>query len=201
MKFKFDKNLDYQLEAINSIVEIFDTGENSINNQEEFKMQSSPVVANELEIDEARILKNVKAIQKQNQINPVAAPGSLDFSVEMETGTGKTYVYLRTILELNRKYGLKKFIILVPSVAIREGVLKTIQQTKEHFEQLYNNKFGYFTYDSKKLSRVRDFTQSLGIQIMIMTIQSFNKETKLFQQGWRNIINGPRRFPRLSFVG
>ena len=182
MKFKFDKNLDYQLEAINSIVEIFDTGKNSINNQEEFKLQSSPIVANELEINEARILKNVQVIQKQNQIEPVNILTSLDFSVEMETGTGKTYIYLRTMLELNQKYGLKKFIVLVSSVAIREGVLKTIQQTKEHFENLYNAKYGYFAYDSKKLSRVREFTQSLGIQIMIMTIQSFNKDQNIMRQ-------------------
>jgi len=181
MKFKFDKNLDYQLEAISSILDIFDTGKNSINNQE-FKLQTSSIVSNELEIDQARILKNVQVIQKQNQIEPVTALSSLDFSIEMETGTGKTYVYLRTLLELNQKYGLKKFIILVPSVAIREGVLKTIQQTKEHFETLYNTKFGYFAYDSKKLTRVRDFTQSLGIQIMIMTIQSFNKDQNIMRQ-------------------
>jgi len=105
-----------------------------------------------------------------------------DFSIEMETGTGKTYVYLRTILELNQKYGLKKFIILVPSVAIREGVLKTIEQTKEHFRELYNVGFGSFAYDSSKLSKVREFAQSLDIQIMIMTIQSFNSDDRVMRQ-------------------
>lgn len=182
MKFKFDKNLDYQLEAIGSIVDIFDTGENVINGSEEFKLQSLPFVGNQMEIDQAKILTNVQAIQTKNKIEQYSELNSLDFSVEMETGTGKTYVYLRTILELNKKYGLKKFIILVPSVAIREGVLKTIEQTKDHFNQLYNTGFGFFAYDSKKLSRVREFTKSLGIQIMIMTIQSFNKDQNIMRQ-------------------
>ncbi|MFC1645493.1 DEAD/DEAH box helicase family protein, partial [Patescibacteria group bacterium] len=106
-----------------------------------------------------------------------------DFSIEMETGTGKTYVYLRTIFELNRKYGLKKFIILVPSVAIREGVLKTLEQTRDHFLDLFEGVgFGYFSYDSKKLSQVREFIQSLDVQIMIMTIQSFNKDANIMRQ-------------------
>ena len=126
MKFKFNKKLDYQIEAINAVTEIFETGKNLLNSKEVFELQSSPIISNGLEIDKRRVLENLKNIQKQNNIDEVTDLGSMDFSVEMETGTGKTYVYLRTILELNKKYGLKKFIILVPSVAIREGVLKTI---------------------------------------------------------------------------
>lgn len=182
MKFKFDKNLDYQLEAISSIIDIFDTGENVVNSREEFKLQNTAIVGNLLDADTDRLLMNVQSIQKRNDVEPVNGLGSLDFSVEMETGTGKTYIYLRTILELNQKYNLKKFIVLVPSVAIREGVLKTIRQTKDHFEELYPAGFSYFAYDSKKLSRVREFTQSLGIQIMIMTIQSFNKDKNIMRQ-------------------
>jgi len=205
MKFKFLPKLDYQLEAIDSIVDIFDSGKNIAGGVEGFELQgTSAVVKNELEIDRARILANVHAIQSRNKIplaemfggmgiSPigvdmmgVGAPSVLkygsDFSVEMETGTGKTYVYLRTILELNKKYGLKKFIILVPSVAIREGVLKTIEQTKEHFRDLYGNSFGYFAYDSGKLARVRGFVQDINVQIMIMTIQSFNKDTNILRQ-------------------
>ncbi|PJA56091.1 type III restriction endonuclease subunit R, partial [Candidatus Roizmanbacteria bacterium CG_4_9_14_3_um_filter_33_18] len=182
MKFKFNKNLDYQIEAINAVAEIFETGKNLINNKETFELQSSPIISNELEVDKIRILENLKNIQKQNNIEEVEKLDSMDFSVEMETGTGKTYVYLRTILELNKKYNLKKFIILVPSVAIREGVLKTIEQTKEHFREIYNTHFGYFSYDSKKLSRVREFAQSINIQIMIMTIQSFNKDSNIMRQ-------------------
>jgi len=182
MKFKFNKNLDYQIEAIIAVVDIFETGRNLLNNKEEFSLQSSPIIANELEIDKERILRNFQSIQSQNKIETVEKLDSMDFSVEMETGTGKTYVYLRTILELNKKYGVKKFIILVPSLAIREGVLKTIEQTKEHFREIYNTHFGYFAYDSKKLSRVREFAQSINIQIMIMTIQSFNKDSNIMRQ-------------------
>ena len=183
MKFKFTKNLDYQIEAIDAIAEIFDLGKNIVKMSERFELQSfSPIVANKLDIEQERILKNVQMIQGQNGVEPIERLDSMDFSIEMETGTGKTYVYLRTALELNQKYGLKKFIILVPSVAIREGVLKTIEQTKEHFRELYGNGFGYFAYDSGRLSRVREFAQSLDVQIMIMTIQSFNKDKTIMRQ-------------------
>jgi type III restriction enzyme len=183
MKFKFTKNLDYQLDAIDAVVGIFDTGRNIVKKEGDFVLQNArAIIGNELEVDEGRILKNVQALQEQNKIEPkVEKVESLDFSVEMETGTGKTYVYLRTVLELNQKYGLKKFIILVPSVAIREGVLKTIEQTKDHFREIYNTNFGYFAYDSDKLSQVRDYIQSNDIQIMIMTIQSFNADTRVLR--------------------
>ena len=85
------------------------------------------------------ILNNVQKIQTENGLEPVTELSGLNFSVEMETGTGKTYVYLRTLFELNARYGWKKFIIVVPSVAIREGVLNTIELTKEHFQSLYGN--------------------------------------------------------------
>lgn len=182
MKFKFNKNLDYQLEAISAVTEIFETGKNLIQNNKSFELQATPITSNELEVDETRIFENLINIQNQNDVDVVEKLDSMDFSVEMETGTGKTYVYLRTILELNIKYGLTKFIILVPSVAIREGVLKTIEQTKEHFREIYNTHFSYFAYDSKKLSQVREFAQSINIQIMIMTIQSFNKDSNIMRQ-------------------
>jgi type III restriction enzyme len=185
MKFKFDKNLDYQIEAIKSIVDIFDTGKNIIQDKNIFEMQTiGKVVSNELEIDKERILSNVQVIQENNKLKDDISEKlkSLDFSIEMETGTGKTYVYLRTIFELNQKYDLKKFIILVPSVAIREGVLKTLEQTKQHFRELFNTWCGFFAYDSKKLFRVAEFVQSLDIQIMVMTIQSFNNDTTIMRQ-------------------
>lgn len=95
----------------------------------------------------------------------------------METGTGKTYVYLRTLFELNQKYGFKKFIIVVPSVAIREGVLSSITLMRDHFRGLYNNiPFDHFVYSSKDLSKVRQFTTSNEIQIMIINIQAFQKD-------------------------
>lgn len=183
MKFKFNKNLDYQIEAINSIVDIFNIGENTfIERSSTWNLQNpTPIVQNELitNKEDGRMFKNVQSIQEQNKIEPVKELDSLDFSVEMETGTGKTYVYLRTILELYKKYNLKKFIILVPSVAIREGVLKTLNQTEDHFHEMYGVGYNYFAYDSQQLSQVREFAQSIDVQIMIMTIQSFAGDDRL----------------------
>src|SRR6185437_5718285 len=119
-----------------------------------------------------------------------------NFSTEMETGTGKTYVYLRTIFELSQKYGFKKFIIVVPSVAIREGTLKNIDITGDHFKALYNNiEFSHFVYDSKRPSRLRQFATSNQLQIMVINIDAFNKDTNIFNQE-RNQLNGysPRDF-------
>lgn len=220
MKFKFNKNLDYQLEAIQSIVDIFDTGKNIIQTDIDFRLQSEmAVVANQLEIDDKRIVRNMNAIQEMNgiektEVHPCGGFGSsafgsatfggvakvnhsFDFSVEMETGTGKTYVYLRTIFELNKKYGLKKFIILVPSVAIREGVLKTIEQTKAHFREIYNVGFGHFAYDSSKLSKVKNFASSFDIQIMVMTIQAFNSDLNIMRQT-PDRFNGDRPIDRVA---
>lgn len=187
MKFKFAKNLEHQTGAINAIVDVFDTGKNLMKVEDSFFRNSvSKIIANELEVDPKSILENVQTIQRQNKIDGITETTdgieSMDFSIEMETGTGKTYVYLRTILDLNKKYGLKKFIILVPSVAIREGVLKTIEQTKEHFRDMYNVGFNSFAYDSSKLAQVREFAQGLDLQIMIMTIQSFNSGTTVMKQ-------------------
>jgi type III restriction enzyme len=180
MKFIFTKNIDYQLDAITSTVNLFDTGKNIIKTEDIFTLQgATQIISNNLEIDENRIYKNLQSIQKTNNIETSNDLKNLDFSIEMETGTGKTYVYLRTILELNEKYNLKKFIILVPSVAIREGVLKTLEQTKTHFKDIYNTNFGYFAYDSNKLNKIRDFAQSNDIQIMIMTVQSFAGNERL----------------------
>ena len=95
----------------------------------------------------------------------------------METGTGKTYVYLRTVFELNQRYGFTKFVIVVPSVAIKEGVYKTLQMTEEHFRGLYANvPFDYFLYDSAKLGQVRNFATSPNIQIMVVTVGAINKK-------------------------
>ena len=186
MKFQFSQNLDYQLEAINSIVDIFDTGENLYQHDGSFELKAqSPVVANELDIENDQIRKNVERLQEQNKIEKGQAgeeSNLTDFSVEMETGTGKTYVYLRTALELHKRYGLSKFIILVPSVAIREGVMKTIDQTREHFRELYNTPFNDFAYDSRKPSEVRHFSHTPDVQFMVMTIQSFNKDTNVMRQ-------------------
>lgn len=183
MKLKFDPSLEYQRDAINAIVDVFDgqpvsqTGFALSLAADAGLFQSELGVGNNLSLSDETVLANVHKIQEANDIEKVSALQGREFSIEMETGTGKTYVYLRTIFELNKAYGFKKFIIVVPSVAIREGVLKSIEMTKEHFCTLYDNvPFDYFVYDSKKLGQVRQFATSNQIQIMIINIQSFQKD-------------------------
>ena len=106
-----------------------------------------------------------------------------NFSVEMETGTGKTYIYLRTIRELSEKYGFRKFIVVTPSVAVREGVLKAMQITRAHFSDLYPaNPCEGFRYDSGKLNNVRDFANSPDLKIMVMTMAAFNKDANVIRR-------------------
>lgn len=107
----------------------------------------------------------------------------LNFSVEMEKGTGKTYVYLRTIFALSQKYGFKNFAIVVPSVAIREGTLKNVQITADHFKGIYNNiEFEHFVYNSQTASQLRQFASSNKFQIMVINIDAFNKHANKFNQ-------------------
>ena len=159
MKFKFDGNLDFQLETINAIVDIF-KGQRRNGKSLPFIAENG-IIPNELNIGEKKIFENLKEVQTNNNIKTNGHLEGMDFTIEMETGTGKTYVYLRTILELNRKYGFQKYIIIVPSVAIREGVLKSLQITKQHLKQIYDNaSYNFYEYDSKKLSRIRQFSRN-----------------------------------------
>ena len=185
MKLHFDSNQQYQLDAIRAVTDIFegqDLFENS-SNTEGILMKMS--FENELTIDEEQILKNVKAIQQRNGIENTASDLlGMNFSVEMETGTGKTYVYLRTIYELNKLYGFRKFVIVVPSIAIREGVLKNLQITHEHFQSLYDKtSLNFEVYESKKVSSLRNFAMSNAIQVLVLNIDAFAKD--------ENIINKP----------
>src|SRR6056297_2446587 len=166
MKLKFDANLDYQKEAFQSVVDIFDGQpleqgeyEISLNDQVGFIEQNELGIGNQLSLSKSQILENVRAVQERNQIERVPELqggdyiNGMNFTTEMETGTGKTYVYLRSIFELNQKYGFTKFIIVVPSVAIKEGVYKSLQITEEHFKFKYDNvPYSYFVYDSSKLN-------------------------------------------------
>lgn len=190
MKIKFDPSLEYQHHAIGAVVDVFD-GQPIVQSSFEISqttgglglVQTELAVGNALSLDADKILENVRAIQERNDIEMVAALQGMDFSIEMETGTGKTYVYLRTIFELNKKYGFKKFIIVVPSIAIREGVLKSIEMMEDHFRTLYDNvPFKSFVYDSKKLEKVNAFAKDNSLQIMIINIQSFQREANIFNQ-------------------
>ena len=133
-------------------------------------------IGNRLTLLDDEIFQNLKAIQLRNGLQPSDSLDSGDFTVEMETGTGKTYVYLRTIFELNKRYGFTKFVIVVPSIAIKEGVYKSLQITEEHFRALYSGTpFEYFLYDSAKLGQVRNFATSPQIQVMVLTVGAINK--------------------------
>ena len=161
MKLKFDSNLDYQTEAVNAVTDLFN-GQNSMHQyftvSGQSTLDSSQGIGNKIDISNEDILENLRKVQSYHKLAPSETLPSLDFNIEMETGTGKTYVYLKTIFELNKKYNFTKFIIVVPSVAIKEGVNKTIEITKEHFKGLYDNViYDHFVYDSSKLEQVRNF--------------------------------------------
>jgi type III restriction enzyme len=184
MKLKFDPTLQYQQDAVNAVVNVF-TGQPFVQSaatafqslQIGGLFQTELGMGNSLNLVDDDLLKNVQIVQEANDIEKVGSLQGREFSIEMETGTGKTYVYLRSVFELNKVYGFKKFIIVVPSVAIREGVLKSIDITKEHFQTLYDKvPFDHFVYDSKRLGKVRQFASSNQIQIMIINIQSFQKD-------------------------
>ncbi len=118
-------------------------------------------MGNRLTLPDDRILRNLNDVQLRNSLPPSPNLDSDDFTVEMETGTGKTYVYLRTMLELNKRFGFSKFVIVAPSVAIKEGVYKSLQITRDHFRSLYSGApYEYFLYDSAKLGQVRNFATS-----------------------------------------
>lgn len=184
MKIKFDSNQQYQLDAINSVVGIFE-GQPLAQSAYEIRLEGTEGIlqwselglANGLALSENAILDNLRKVQEQNGLQPSTVLEGLNFTVEMETGTGKTYVYLRTMYELSARYGLKKFVIVVPSVAIREGVMKSIELTKAHFQSLYGNQpLDAWIYDSKQVSRLRQFATSNQMQLLIINIDAFNKK-------------------------
>lgn len=195
MKLKF-VDQPYQTDAVNAICDIFDgsevkdslfTIENNQNKKYSSYEQSSLGLtgdsyeyyighSNKVSIDDFTMLENVQKIQERNDIQMSKGLQEKNFSIEMETGTGKTYVYTKTILELNKRYGFTKFIIVVPSIAIKEGVNSSLNATKEHFMEKYDNVvYNYFVYDSNHLERVREFATSTNIEIMIINIDAFRK--------------------------
>lgn len=189
MEFHFDPNQQYQLDAIQAIVGVFEgqplnDGDFSFSFNDQSQWFQDGGVGNNLTLDEEQILKNVQAIQTANEIPVADELDGMHFSIEMETGTGKTYVYLRTIYELSKTYGFRKFVIVVPSIAIREGVLKNLEVTFDHLQGIYDKVPVHFeVYDSKRVSNVRNFAISNTIQILVINIDSFAKD--------ENIINKP----------
>lgn len=189
MKLHFEPNLDYQLEAIEAVCDLFRGQEicrteftvTKLSEQVTMPVEgleaASIGVGNRLTLLDDEILTNLREVQLRNQLRPSDELISGDFTIEMETGTGKTYVYLRTILELNKRYGFTKFIIVVPSIAIKEGVYKSLQITADHLKSLYAGvPYDYFLYDSTKLGQVRNFATSSTVQIMVVTVGAINKK-------------------------
>ena len=187
MKLHFEPDLDFQLQAVEAVCDLFRGQEvcrteftvarNPAERQERLGFAQNDLgIGNRLTLLDEEILKNLQAVQLRNGLPCSASLDSGDFTVEMETGTGKTYVYLRTIFELHKRYGFAKFVIVVPSVAIKEGVYKSLQITEEHFRAIYSGTpCEYFLYDSAKLGQVRNFAASPQIQIMVMTVGAINK--------------------------
>lgn len=202
MKLKF-KNQEFQTDAASSIVDLFKGQEKLQSTFEITNIESTDLfnqnefgVSNVVKISKEELLNNMHEIQRKNNLpltdDIVDENGALhlSFSEEMETGTGKTYVYTKTIFELNKRYGFTKFIIVVPSVAIREGVHKSLEVTREHFENQYDNvPYRYFIYNSSKLSDVRQFATSSNIEIMIINIDAFKKAENIINQA-QDKLNG-----------
>lgn len=213
MKFKFDAKQEYQVQAIDSVTNLFEGQPNDAGDflttfhtervLPETSNQALDIdlseeigaVGNNFLLDEATVLDNLKVVQNEQGLEPAKELiDGLQFDIEMETGTGKTYVYLRTIFELAEKYNFTKFVILVPSVAIREGVKTSIELMHDHFRKLYPAlPFDYMVYSGKNAEEVQSFATSTSIQIMIMTIGSVRgRGNNLIMNQTRDKLNGLR---------
>jgi type III restriction enzyme len=176
LKLKFIQQ-DFQTDAVDAVCALFDGQQRRIGGDGlEPEYFTGIGAANVLHIDDEKIIENMHSVQRKNHLPLTDGLQGRQFSIEMETGTGKTYVYTKTIYELNCRYGFTKFIIVVPGVAVREGVCKSLQITQEHFALLYDHvPCRYFIYNSGKLWDVRRFAASANIEIMIINIDAFRK--------------------------
>ncbi len=192
MKFKFTIQ-PYQTEAVESVINVFAGQpfndrftyrrdaqiERDVTNWKMTDEELYMGFANaRVQLDKGQLLENIHRIQTYNNIrlsDTIASNGlgACSLDVEMETGTGKTYVYIKTMFELNKQYGWSKFIVVVPSIAIREGVYKSFEIMQEHFMEYYGKKARVFVYDSKNLAQIDNFSQSADINVMIINIQAF----------------------------
>lgn len=195
MKLKFKKQ-QYQEDASLSVVKCFEgqpkairqdligRREKKIDLTNWNKSSVEDIISfgnNRIMITREDLRKNIRLVQKQNNLEYTDNQGYENYSIEMETGTGKTYTYIKTMYELNKAYDWSKFIVIVPSIAIREGVLKSFQITEEHFQELYKKKIRYFVYnsnDSSNIANINNFAEDNSIQVMIMNYQAFNTKSK-----------------------
>lgn len=192
MKLRF-KHQKFQADAAKAVVNVFagqpylrpsymmDRGsgnyQQSLTEEEEFTGWSNQKIVPEL--NDRLILEHINTIQRANQIKPsTKLEGRFNLTIEMETGVGKTYTYIKTMYELNRAYGWSKFIVVVPSIAIREGVYKSFQVTQEHFAEEYGKKIRFFIYNSTQLTEIDRFASDNSINVMIINSQAFNAKDK-----------------------
>lgn len=221
MKFNF-RIQDYQTEAVNAVVDCFrgQRYSNSVNYirdmgtfmnksvlEDQIGMELSTSEDDDIfndtgfkneniSLSRKELLANIKSVQQRNNVNIsdslVGSFGACSLDIEMETGTGKTYVYIKTMYELNQNYGWSKFIIVVPSIAIREGVKKSLEMTQDHFMEAYQKKIRFFIYDSKNLNQLDSFSSDSGINVMIINMQAFNTSLKEGGRGDARIIYSKR---------
>ena len=195
MRLQFKKQ-QFQLDAVSAIADLFQgqakhTGVQYTADPGRLKSDEVDLVLDAyrnapIQLSQASIRENVHTMQTRYGLRPsdklsidmIAGREAYNFSIEMETGTGKTYTYIRTIMELNKRYGWLKFVIVVPSVAIREGVLKSLQIMSSHFQMEYGKQPRYFVYDSSRLGDLDSFANSSDLQIMVINSQAFNKKEK-----------------------
>ncbi len=199
MKFKF-KIQQYQTEAVEATVNVF-AGQPSKTNAQyrrDLGRLSGKITFDEeyvgyrnsdVELQGAQLLANIQqqqaigSIPKSNKLSLPDGLGACSLDIEMETGTGKTYVYIKTMFELNKRFGWSKFIVVVPSIAIREGVYKSFTMLEEHFMELYGKKARYFIYNSGNLTQIDSFSSNASINVMIINVQAFNTS---FKEGAKN---------------
>ena len=197
MEFRFDGAQQFQLDAIAAVTNLFE-GQGHIG-ATLLPAAGATVVPNAIDLDDDQLFENLKRVQSENSISADTKLGIIEqvvdlfegekqvrfpnFSIEMETGTGKTYVYLRTILSLAGRYGLTKFIIVVPSVAVREGVLKTISQTQKHFAGLSGLPPFHHSVYAAQPGQIRSFASSNSVEVMVMTIDAFSREKNVIRKG------------------
>ena len=185
MKLQF-KHQGFQIEAAKAVVDVFNgqprqgllsyiQGER----EGELPMEQYGFCNQELFLQDQALLQNIHAVQARHGLQPIRAVardehGTLPLSIEMETGTGKTYTYIKTMYELHKHYGWTKFVIVVPSVAIREGVIKSLDTMSDHFATEYGERMQYFVYDSSRLVDINQFVSDPKLQVMVINMQAFN---------------------------